>query len=210
MSQDEPGIYRITCMANGRCYIGSSRTKISHRWKTHRYALKTGRHANKKLQSHWDKYGPQSFTCEVMENCKPDACLDREQAIIDAIQPQLNLEMVVRHGETRVRHQSLSLRNHAMRHSICMILHNIHLLKDFCYTINPVRMFFGLPKPQRLSDEAKKNMRGPRGAYRSRGTPKPMAWRIKMSDIRKAYVADQRALGLWPPAFYQPSSTNHG
>lgn len=60
------GIYKITCLGNNKCYIGSSldvKTRIS----IHKYSLRYNRHQNKYLQRAWNKYGEDNFTFEIIE-----------------------------------------------------------------------------------------------------------------------------------------------
>lgn len=59
-------IYRITCVENGKFYIGSTVNR-AQRWSRHRRELRLGRHKNKSLQASWGKYGEASFVFEVVE-----------------------------------------------------------------------------------------------------------------------------------------------
>jgi hypothetical protein len=74
------GIYRITCLENGRVYIGESKC-IPVRWISHKSALncEKGR-TNKLLQEDWDLYGESSFAFEILEQLEKDKDLlyDRE------------------------------------------------------------------------------------------------------------------------------------
>ena len=65
------GIYKITNKINGKFYIGSSQN-ISRRWYDHKRELRHNRHCNKHLQDAWNKYGEDSFSFEVIEEC--DIC----------------------------------------------------------------------------------------------------------------------------------------
>ncbi len=86
-----PGIYCITCYANGARYIGSSK-KVSHRWNKHRRELMLGIHQNSILQRTWDKYGPDSFAFELIEPvADPQALVAREQHWLDTSAPEMNL-----------------------------------------------------------------------------------------------------------------------
>jgi group I intron endonuclease len=60
------GIYSITCLANGRQYVGST-TKFCRRHKDHLRALASKTHGNRHLQFSFDKYGPESFVFKVVE-----------------------------------------------------------------------------------------------------------------------------------------------
>lgn len=60
-----PGVYSITCLANGWVYIGST-LSFRSRWKTHKSHLNTGRHNIPQLQADWDEHGEDAFACEVV------------------------------------------------------------------------------------------------------------------------------------------------
>lgn len=76
------GIYRITCTANGKFYIGSSANMLK-RQQQHCSKLRKGTHGNQHLQSAWKKYGENAFSFDVVEICDCDALLDREQHYLD-------------------------------------------------------------------------------------------------------------------------------
>lgn len=80
------GIYKITCTANGKIYVGSS-NDISIRWHHHKKALRKGKHHSIYMQRCWSKYGEQSFVIEVIELVMPSSLLEREQYWLDKIKP---------------------------------------------------------------------------------------------------------------------------
>jgi group I intron endonuclease len=59
-------IYRITCTANGKFYIGSTVNK-NQRWARHRKDLREGKHVNKHMQASWNAHGEASFLFECIE-----------------------------------------------------------------------------------------------------------------------------------------------
>jgi group I intron endonuclease len=59
-------IYRITCTANGKFYIGSTVNK-NQRWARHRKDLREGKHPNKHMQASWNAHGEASFLFECIE-----------------------------------------------------------------------------------------------------------------------------------------------
>ena len=74
------GIYKITCLENGRVYIGESKC-LPMRWISHKSALNcTDGKTNKLLQEDWDLYGEDSFVFETLEEMDKDKDLlyDRE------------------------------------------------------------------------------------------------------------------------------------
>jgi len=76
------GIYRITCVKNGKSYVGSSQD-IPRRWKEHKNRLRANRHINPHFQNAWNKYGEDSFVFSVVEKCDKDCLLDKEQGHFD-------------------------------------------------------------------------------------------------------------------------------
>jgi group I intron endonuclease len=64
-------IYRITCISNGKFYIGSTINRVK-RWARHRRQLRDGTHPNKSMLASWQKYGESFFVFEVIEEV-PDA-----------------------------------------------------------------------------------------------------------------------------------------
>jgi len=67
------GVYKITntLCPEGKYYIGYSRN-INRRWEQHRYDLKTKRHGNVRMQRVYDKYGPECFTYEMLQECETE------------------------------------------------------------------------------------------------------------------------------------------
>ena len=76
------GIYIITCLTNGRVYIGQSK-HIQKRWLEHKEELQKGNHGNNHLQNAWNKYGEKSFVFSILEECEEDKLTEREQFWID-------------------------------------------------------------------------------------------------------------------------------
>ena len=60
------GIYQIRCLANGKHYIGSTKS-FKKRWETHLRALLGGLHHSRYLQRAWDKHGADGFAFEILE-----------------------------------------------------------------------------------------------------------------------------------------------
>jgi group I intron endonuclease len=78
------GIYKIHSIAMPmRCYIGSS-VNMHKRWNGHLSYLKRNKHANKKLQNHYNKYGKDDLQFTVLLACRKDLLLDNEQFFIDS------------------------------------------------------------------------------------------------------------------------------
>lgn len=78
--QKTAGIYKITCTANGRIYIGQS-TDTTERLKDHIRRLSNGKHDNPRMQNAWNKYGPAFFVSEVVEECQKDFDILNEREV---------------------------------------------------------------------------------------------------------------------------------
>lgn len=86
------GVYRITNIKNNKFYIGSSSSKtyIYTRIKHHYGDLKNNKHVNKYLQNAWNKYGEDFFYFDIIEECIPEKCLEKEQFWINVLNPHYN------------------------------------------------------------------------------------------------------------------------
>lgn len=85
------GIYLVTCLTNGRRYVGSSK-KIEYRWKKHREQLRAKNHCNPRWQNSWNKYGEDKFVLSVLETVDNESDLrDREQYWMDFLRPEFNI-----------------------------------------------------------------------------------------------------------------------
>ena len=63
------GVFRILNKSNGKIYIGSS-NDLSTAWNSHRFQLEAGLHACAGLQADWNKFGPENFRYEIVEEIK--------------------------------------------------------------------------------------------------------------------------------------------
>lgn len=81
------GVYQIRNIVNGRLYIGSAAgTRGLHgRWKVHQRQLISNSHKNKHLQRAWNKHQDASFVFEILEECLPERCVEREQYYLDTV-----------------------------------------------------------------------------------------------------------------------------
>lgn len=78
------GVYQIRCTVNGKVYVGSASESFRQRWKNHRNELNGQRHGNRHLLRAWNKHGESVFIFEVLEHCKPEDCVVREQHWLNA------------------------------------------------------------------------------------------------------------------------------
>lgn len=75
------GIYKITNPLTKKSYIGSS-NNIGIRFTKHKSDLRLGKHHSSKLQNSYNKHG-DIFIYDIIEECKVEVLLDREQYYID-------------------------------------------------------------------------------------------------------------------------------
>ena len=76
------GIYKITNIVTGKCYVGST-ININKRFIKHKTELKCNKHHSLKLQNSYNKHGVNSFVYETIEECSEDIIIVREQHYID-------------------------------------------------------------------------------------------------------------------------------
>lgn len=87
----DAGIYRITNIANGKFYIGSS-VSIKTRRRGHLHHLRRGTHTNPRLQAAFNKYGEGAFRWDVILTVDDvGRLLDSEQHAIDTMRPEYNV-----------------------------------------------------------------------------------------------------------------------
>jgi len=85
------GVYAISSIRKpSRIYVGSS-VNIGKRWKEHKNELKSGRHANGRLQNHYNKYGAEDLVYRYLTPCEKDFLIIAEQAFIDFYKPYFNI-----------------------------------------------------------------------------------------------------------------------
>lgn len=63
---NDRNVYCVTCIVNGRKYIGSSTKEPKCRWEQHLSALKFGNHPVGLMQYDFDKYGEEAFNLTVL------------------------------------------------------------------------------------------------------------------------------------------------
>ena len=78
------GIYEIVNNISDKKYIGSS-LNIEKRLYRHKNDLKNGKHVNIHLQREYNKYGFESFTFNVLEECSKDDIKQIEQKYLNKI-----------------------------------------------------------------------------------------------------------------------------
>lgn len=82
---DMVGIYKITNLITGDCYIGQSRN-LKKRINNHH---QKGIHS-KLFEDHIKEYGWESFETEILEECDTEVLLEREAYYIELLKPTYN------------------------------------------------------------------------------------------------------------------------
>lgn len=85
------GVYRITNTVTGQIYIGSTANWFRHRFEQHKSDLVRNRHCNKKLQNSFNKYGPETFIFDVLEEHDGEAAVGLEQWWLNMCNPEFNI-----------------------------------------------------------------------------------------------------------------------
>lgn len=84
------GIYQITNLQNGNCYVGSA-VSFRKRWKEHLRQLANGNHHSTVMQRAWNKYGESAFEFKKLLVCAKADLIWFEQRAIDALKPAYNI-----------------------------------------------------------------------------------------------------------------------
>lgn len=80
---DGPGIYKITCLADGKHYIGQA-FHVVDRLKTHCKKIQDGTHPNRHVRSARALYGPDCWEYEICKRCEISELNVEEVAAIAA------------------------------------------------------------------------------------------------------------------------------
>lgn len=89
------GIYRIRNLVNNKSYIGSA-INLKNRWAVHQYTFNKGKHPNRYLNFAFIKYGLINFIFEVLEYCKKEDLINKEQSWIDFCNPEYNIRKIAK------------------------------------------------------------------------------------------------------------------
>ena len=82
------GIYKITNLQTGECYIGRS-IHVEERWKEH-FCKGYGAIHSKRFQDAIDQYGKDGFSFRLIEECDPEVLDERERFWINSLKPAYN------------------------------------------------------------------------------------------------------------------------
>lgn len=84
------GIYKILNTNNNKSYIGST-INLYTRCNGHKSKLNRGIHHSPYLQNAYNKYSKQGFIFIILEECKPENLIIREQYYLDTFKPEYNI-----------------------------------------------------------------------------------------------------------------------
>jgi hypothetical protein len=114
------GIYKITNIINGDCYIGSS-VNIKERFYRHKKDLKKGKHHSIILQRAYKKYGKENFIFEVLTECDKELLEEKENEFLILFEPKYNICKIAYSNlgrvcteETRLKHRYNALKNNVV------------------------------------------------------------------------------------------------
>lgn len=80
------GIYKITCLANNKIYIGSA-TDLDGRWKLHIDNARSSRNNVQVVTKAIRRHGEHNFKLEILEYCPREMLIEREQYYLDTYKP---------------------------------------------------------------------------------------------------------------------------
>jgi hypothetical protein len=90
-NKDKSGIYRINNMITNKSYIGSS-IDISKRFKNYyKSSYINSKRNNSIIYSALLKYNYINFSVDILEYCKSDSLIIREQYYLDFLKPEYNI-----------------------------------------------------------------------------------------------------------------------
>lgn len=87
------GIYQIKSIITNRIYIGSA-INIKTRWSRHRSDLLKKVHHSQFLQRHYNKYGLKDLEFSIIEECKKEELLLKEQYYLDTLSCEFNIAKI--------------------------------------------------------------------------------------------------------------------
>lgn len=204
------GVYKITCIPTGKCYVGSTRVNFNERFAAHRLELRKNSHANVKMQSAWNKYGANAFAFDIIESCDENIAYDREQFHIEQIKPVFNILKSAYPSAKRGTHGGMTQWVNYCINEIIAILIRCNCLKQFCEWKKTQREFFGFAPAPGVPESVRLKMsiagKGcPRGG---KGKPKTPDHRAAQSAARYRYVERMKSEGKWPLPFYAKMKTS--
>ena len=102
------GIYEIRNIINNKSYIGSSKN-LNHRRSTHFYDLRNSKHKNPHLQRSFNKHGENNFIFSILEECRLEDLINREQYYLNTYRPEYNI-LKIAGSSTGIKRPDQSIR----------------------------------------------------------------------------------------------------
>jgi len=93
------GVYKVVNIETEECYVGSSKN-VYKRLNDHFSQLRSNKHLNKRLQESYNQF-PLDFDYEILEFCRSEDLIDREQCYIDICKSTLNISKNAQCGGKR-------------------------------------------------------------------------------------------------------------
>jgi len=84
MTRPLSGIYKITCTANGKMYVGQAQNVYDRRTQ-HFTRLQHQTHKNAEMLADFNQFGRAYFTFEIIEWCELDKLNEREKYWIETL-----------------------------------------------------------------------------------------------------------------------------
>lgn len=133
------GIYKITNVVTGLFYIGSA-VNVDSRWRTHMANLNNNKHANKYLQSSWNKHGGENFEFSILEILDRSKLVEREQYYLDNtkcfdreigynLRPTANSQLGMKLPQTEEHRRNIGLGNKGKKRSLETRINNSNAQK---------------------------------------------------------------------------------
>jgi len=178
-----PGIYKITCEANKKSYIGSTKNAFEARKNNHWADLRRGAHRNPSMQAAWNKYGEEAFSWEILLHCEEECLLKEEDRLMqeyDTMSPKgFNLKTAERPVVTDETRERMSQSKMGEKNSFYGRTHSpetIEILREKCG--------YEIPEEQRkkISDALKKRWADPESGWRSEHLSELRSKRLQDKD----------------------------
>jgi group I intron endonuclease len=104
------GIYLITHLPSGKCYVGKS-LDVFMRWDSHLSNLFIKKHHNKFLQALFDEGGYREWTFQILKLCKKTEVTTLEKQYINEYNTSSPEKLLNISGRKR-KNESLPVQNH--------------------------------------------------------------------------------------------------
>lgn len=188
---EQPGIYQILNLKNGKCYIGQGKN-ISNRCAMHRSMLRANKHPNKHLQAAWNKYSEQVFEFRKIVNLPLDKDLltQAEQYWCDYFSTDLynkrncvNSNLGIKsseHLKEKLRKSALAM-NSQTRLKIIEARRAVIVARGYVHSAETRKKISNSNRGHTVSDETREKI-----GSKKRGQKHSSESRLKMSKTRLA------------------------